>query len=224
MSMPGKVYRFVGLNNVDRLQETLFESKLYFATPSQFNDPFEFKPKRMSADSSDLDELLVKKYIDPSLDLLYQAVCTELDNFGICCFSEKRNDILMWSHYSEKHTGACLEFDTNNEFFKTLQPVDYQSERHDIDLKNWEQRDIVFKVMLRKLRSWCYEKEWRLIRKPGKELVSFPLDILKSVIFGAHCPEPRIRLVRALIGNRKVNFYKAEIDKYEYRLNISPCP
>lgn len=220
MNRPETAYRFIRLKNVDRLQETFIESSLYFAKPSQFNDPFEFKPKRMTIDGSDLEESLLRKYVDPNLNLFYQAVCTELDNFGVCSFSEKHDNVLMWSHYSENHSGACLGFDTKNEFFKTLQPVDYKSERHDIDLENWKKEDIVFKVMLRKLRSWCYEKEWRLIRKPGKELVPFSPDMLKSVIFGARCPETRIKLVKTLIGSRKVNFYKAEIDKYEYKLNI----
>ena len=135
MKTPKTIYRFVGLNDVDRLQQTFIESKLYLAAPSQFNDPFEFKPKRMSWVGPDSDDPLVKQGTDRSLDILYQGVCEQLDNFGVCCFSEKCDDVLMWSHYSEKHTGACLGFDTNNEFFKNLRQVDYQSERHDIDLK-----------------------------------------------------------------------------------------
>ena len=219
----------MGLNDVDRLQQTFIESKLYLAAPSQFNDPFEFKPKRMSWDGPDSDDPQVKQGTDRSLDILYHGVCEQLDNYGVCCFSKKRNDVLMWSHYSEKHTGACLGFDSSNEFFRNLRQVDYRSERHDIDLKKGlanvkDQRDIVFKVMLRKLHSWRYEQEWRLLEQRGKQLVSFPPDILKSVIFGAHCPEPRIRLVKILLGNRKVDFYRAEIDKYNYRLNILPCP
>lgn len=228
MKKPKTIYRFVALSDVGRLQQTFMESTLYLSSPSQFNDPFEFKPKSMSWDSPELDEVQKKRYVDPSLDILYRGVCEQLDNYGVCCFSKKCDDILMWSHYSEKHTGACLGFDTNNEFFKNLKKIDYQSERHDIDLRKGlaseaDQRDIVLKVMLRKLRSWRYEQEWRLIEQRGKQLKPFPPEILKSVIFGAHCSEPRIRLVKALLSNRNVDFYKAEIDRYEYRLNILPC-
>ena len=31
---------------------------------------------------------------------------------GVCCFSEKKDDILMWSHYADGHKGFCLEFIT----------------------------------------------------------------------------------------------------------------
>src|SRR5690606_31706589 len=32
---------------------------------------------------------------------------------GVCCFSEKHNDKLMWAHYAENVTGLCLVFDTS---------------------------------------------------------------------------------------------------------------
>jgi hypothetical protein len=33
-----------------------------------------------------------------------------LENSSVTCFSEENNDFLMWSHYSSKHSGVCLEF------------------------------------------------------------------------------------------------------------------
>lgn len=35
----------------------------------------------------------------------------ESNKLGIVCLSKKHNDILMWSHYSNKHRGICLKFD-----------------------------------------------------------------------------------------------------------------
>ena len=172
MNRPNMVYRYVSLNNVDRLQELFVESQLYFAKPSQFNDPFEFKPKRMSTDTSELEAPLAKQYTDAILDTLYEGICNELNMYGVCCFSGLHDNIIMWSHYSDRHTGACIGFETNNDFFNRLRPVDYRPERHDIDLKHWEPKDIVFEVMLRKQRSWCYEKEWRLLQKSGSWLHS----------------------------------------------------
>jgi len=42
----------------------------------------------------------------------YQTVHQETRTFGIACFSERVDDILMWAHYSQGHTGFCLEFGT----------------------------------------------------------------------------------------------------------------
>ncbi|TXJ24936.1 MAG: DUF2971 domain-containing protein [Chitinophagaceae bacterium] len=33
-----------------------------------------------------------------------------LENSYTTCFSERNDDFLMWSHYSSKHSGVCLEF------------------------------------------------------------------------------------------------------------------
>ena len=40
-----------------------------------------------------------------------KILLSEDAKLGILCLSEKRDDILMWSHYADGHTGFCLEFD-----------------------------------------------------------------------------------------------------------------
>lgn len=223
MKKPALVYRYINLSDVDRLQELFLESKLYFPRPGEFNDPFEFKPKRKTADTAGIDRKWAEKDIDTSLDKTYELICTELDKFGVCCFSESCSNINMWSHYAERHSGACVGFETGNDFFKILRHVDYEYERHDFDLKNDTPEDIVLKVMLRKYESWMDEQEWRLLRKPGGEPVDFSPDMLTRVIFGARCPQSRQTLVRKLLEHRNVEFFRAEVDRYEYKLNILPC-
>lgn len=223
MKKPAIVYRYINLSDVDRLQELLLESKLYFPKPSEFNDPFEFKPKRITADTAGMDQELVEKYIDPSLERTYELICTELDKFGVCCFSESCASITMWSHYAERHSGACVGFETGNDFFEDLRHVDYDYERHDFDLKNDTRDDIIRKVMLRKYESWMDEQEWRLLRKPGGGAVGFNPNLLTQVIFGARCPESRQKLVRKLLEHRNIVFYQAQVDRYKYKLNIMPC-
>lgn len=220
MEKPNSVYKYLDLENIDRILEVLVESKLYFAKPSQFNDPFEFKPKRMSLDTSDLEGPLVTQYLDPSLDFSYELICKQLDNFGVSCFSAKKDDIIMWSHYAGSHKGMCLGFDTKHEFFKLLSQVSYQPERQ--ELVGSDQEDI-FRVMLRKHTDWKYEDEWRLIQKIGGDRMQFPENILSSVVFGAYCTAARQSLVRKLLVGRNVQFYQAIIDKFEFKINIVPC-
>lgn len=49
-------------------------------------------------------------------------------SFGVLSLSEKPDDILMWSHYSNSHNGICLEFDpsAHPKAFPRLNPVRYQ--------------------------------------------------------------------------------------------------
>jgi hypothetical protein len=49
-------------------------------------------------------------------------------SFGVLSLSEKPDDILMWSHYSNSHDGICLEYDpsAHPKAFPRLNPVRYQ--------------------------------------------------------------------------------------------------
>jgi len=40
-----------------------------------------------------------------------------LQNSYVTCFSEKKDNFLMWSHYASKHMGICLEFTLNESSF-----------------------------------------------------------------------------------------------------------
>lgn len=43
-----------------------------------------------------------------SLDATFSAF---LENSNVACFSEIKDNFLMWSHYANRHRGICLEFD-----------------------------------------------------------------------------------------------------------------
>ncbi len=49
-------------------------------------------------------------------------------SFGVLCLSERPDDILLWSHYGNSHSGLCLEFDAagHPDVFPRLRPVTYQ--------------------------------------------------------------------------------------------------
>lgn len=50
-------------------------------------------------------------------------------SIGVLCLSERPDDILLWSHYADNHSGLCLEFDvaSHPQTFPRLNPVVYQS-------------------------------------------------------------------------------------------------
>lgn len=55
------------------------DSRLYFPKPSEFNDSFEFKPKRITAETGGMDREFIEKYIDPAVERTYEQICAELD-------------------------------------------------------------------------------------------------------------------------------------------------
>lgn len=51
---------------------------------------------------------------DITLSALMEAMNKEI---GIVSLTEKRDNLLMWAHYSSNHTGFVIEFDENHPFF-----------------------------------------------------------------------------------------------------------
>lgn len=68
----------------------------------------------------DLETILLKASREQNIDFpiqfdtfkneLKRLTKKFLENSYTTCFSERNDDFLMWSHYSSKHSGICLEF------------------------------------------------------------------------------------------------------------------
>ena len=122
-----------------------------------------------------------------------------LDSYAFTCLSPKPDSNLMWSHYAYSHTGFCIEFDPSR---IEAQKVTYSDSIASINLIDFlkigePSGDILVekirRALFNKLVEWEYEEEYRLfassdlarIKKGQKfELVSYPPDFVKSVIFG----------------------------------------
>jgi hypothetical protein len=84
-------------------------------------------------------------------------------HFGVLCFSETRDEPLMWAHYAEEHRGLVIEFDTSHEGFMDLGQlckVEYLAGRPVYDpakgaMGFWRQKEA----------RWAYEGEWRIARE-----------------------------------------------------------
>lgn len=72
----------------------------------------------------------------------------------VTCFSETNNNFLMWSHYSSKHSGICLEFNLNHNNF----PYEMQHKRvlNEVKFKQqvseWETKTLIFWDNLKKVK------------------------------------------------------------------------
>lgn len=82
-----------------------------------------------------------------------------LENSYATCFSESNDDFLMWSHYSSKHSGICLEFALENSGLfpyvgKPQRKLDY--EKHKKRLSKWDLETHMFWDRIRKVN---YESE-----------------------------------------------------------------
>ena len=101
----------------------------------------------------------------------------------ISCFSERNDSVLMWSHYTNNHTGFCIEYDfqrpdINPKIIEGLFPVIYTDKL--VDLTSFREQAIwdydnvnlncYIHPVMNKSTQWEYEKEWRFASGPGAKL------------------------------------------------------
>jgi hypothetical protein len=110
------------------------------------------------------------------------------------CFSERKDSILMWSHYAGKHQGICVEYDFSGDDYvlNFIEPVWYTNQLFSISkafanrTKNSDQIRI---AAITKAIDWQYEKEWRVVfpnSSEGHFKVPKPIRIYVGARFNQH--------------------------------------
>lgn len=205
-------YRSVNEYTIDSIKK----AKIWFSTPNQYNDPFEFHFK------SGNEELIneIKKVL-PEIDLhevieyqeqFYERRELSKKEFAICCFMENDESNLMWSHYADYHKGFCIEYDLSKAcFFDFLYPVYYTKDVIDLP-KNYA------KVCITKSEEWNYELEWRMIYLGQSGLQDAPP--IKSICLGARFDEKDelSKELLKIVSERNIPVYKTEISRTSYSL------
>lgn len=240
MDKPALLYKYTSVNNIRYLLDVVAENNLYFSSPFDFNDPFDCRPvisvgttrqqivkskKNLSVAlrygndidkqySKDLASEVVKIKINRELwDNLFHE---EIDKKGVCCFTTKKDNLLMWSHYADSHKGVCYEFDT--QFLPGLVPIIYSSEYPIIRLydKN-SYRNAIFT----KSKDWSYEEEWRMVAK-WKGLFPINQNALKSIIIGCKASLEVQSEIETIIEKRypEVKIFKAHMGERRFVLDI----
>lgn len=216
-----------------RVREILVESKLFLPSPASFNDPFDMtarmefvgkpqeKRKRMEqmvrrqepslgkrSREALISDLMARDDIG-SADLLQWSHDVGREQSGVYCFAGDPRNVLMWSHYADRHKGICIQFDRSQDVelsFGTI-PVDYEKESV-LPTLNWTTDDAKenLKSARTKAKIWSYEKECRLI-KP--EFARSTIDInpraVTGVILGCRIDAEAREIIRSLLDERRRN-------------------
>ncbi len=242
--LPRLLYKYRSLSDGSKKYtlDIFRKCELYFSTPQNFNDPFDCKlspiiesPKKFAEAMAKRQTLNYKKEdVESSLnanpDLLQNmkdVVRNVMNRHGICCFSKKNADLLMWSHYADCHTGICLGFDVKKDpgFFTFPIKVNYQDAYPKIDIsEEGKLIEYVIALMSTKYSEWSYEEEIRIMKNSNKAY-SFEPSALVSVIFGCKVEDAVIEELKHVVETnpnlKHVKFYKAVMDDTDFKLNIS---
>ncbi|MEW6519833.1 MAG: DUF2971 domain-containing protein [Thermodesulfobacteriota bacterium] len=157
---------------------------------------------------------------------------TFFERLYIACFTEIKDDILMWSHYAGANTGFCVEYDLEN-YWQTARdqninivPIVYKNEL--FSYREYKNCSNPIPQIIMKNYCWNYEKEWRMVIKGDRRLKGTGKrspKILK-VILGANfnysvSSELKERLV-SLIRSKNIEVSRMRPEENRYRLNEYP--
>lgn len=247
----------------DHTLQILKNQELYFSFTRDFNDPFDCRII-VSCDGSDENSwrALAERWHIPeptwqkALELL-QSIDFDSNKikqlydkhkfktYIICCLSEIRDNVPMWSHYAKSHHGICVGFEIetrDNLLFMKID--DHDPKDHPNGLLSYGFLPIskveysdecpepygifddprhILEFLKIKGKSWEYEQEHRIILPHGeinKNIIRFDKLILKEVILGCNIQNKFKEQVLELIANEYIsNGYN--VDVFESHLSDS---
>ena len=212
------IYKYTGIS--PNLDDSIVNRRLYFNKPQNFNDPFDcnfiletncsahektnYITTNMAGQGFTQDQIdaAVNKALNnhSSWDqLINDGKDRFLGRIGVCCFSKTDENPLLWAHYSEKHKGVCLVFDTSKDtvFFDRVFSVKYRSNYPKINfITNRSRFD---ELVLTKSIDWIYEQEVRVMKDVGANLYTFNADALVGVIFGCKTGIAEVSRIKTLL-------------------------
>ena len=242
------LYKYVRRERIDILQS----GRIAFTPPELFNDPFEARPVLPDTDpkfAEVFDRITTHEDREEVINLRRTMIIRKLIVegapylTGVLSLSEKRDNVLMWAHYTAEHTGFVIGFDTTppgllEELAKQGRKSDpikvaYSATRPNREhLMDVTEEDLWFT----KSEEWEYEAEWRYVRMiHGSQdntinvrgtqvpLFEFPKAAVIEVILGCRADdvlEGDLKQVLSFGGYPNAKLLRATLDSTRFALNI----
>lgn len=238
------LYKYMSLSD-ESLGNTLKcirNNELWFSSPDRFNDPFDCAVHPTISNIDKFAEFLAHRQTagyDPQIvesatkadsaitQFAFRAISTVANRQGICCLSKTKDNILMWSHYADKHKGLCFEFDVGEDpdFFCYPLNVDYQTVYPAIDLSMDNFNSEVIKIFKTKFSDWGYEEEVRICKHDGNnKCFAFRPSALQAIYLGCHISEDAKEKVFEAVSSNKslehVKFFQGKENESEFKIDF----
>jgi hypothetical protein len=235
------VYKYTKFD--DGMNKILLKQSLKFSDPTTYNDPFDCNEKLLNIAYTDelVDQTIAKigkglsrqqrRYLkrnwsnSANINKIMRDVRKE---YKLTCFSETNNEVIMWSHYAESHSGMCIGFNFpylyENKFI--LCSVKYLDEILPLDAQTDTLRIILYWLTTKSI-AWSFEKEIRAITKAqtvnDHEFLAFDSKYIKEIVFGCRVSSQQIneaihRLKQNNFDIEKILFKRMEINEKSFLL------
>lgn len=234
---PEYFYKYL---RVERAIEIITNKYIWFSSPKYFNDPFDFYVDLVDFD---IEKEAIKGFINDKVFYNRQVRREEMQknkrnsfrirnqfreqfeeffyNSGVCCFSETCENLLMWSHYSQNHTGVCLKFKQSiKDIGLMTSTINYVQEFEKKKFFNVN-GEAVYHVCFTKSKEWSYEKEIRIVDifDSGKKF--FPIEDLEEIILGCRIKKEDIEKIKKCIEPFKhIKLTKSILSKKSFSLEF----
>lgn len=209
------IYHFMPLGrpdrkerDIERVKAAVLQSKYFFGSPLDFNDPFDCKPNFRK--DRRFDELRVR------------GVSEVLGRIGIFCAAEELYRTLMWSHYANGHRGVALQFSASQvrkaiEDIGFMDKVKYQAALPKMLLNGGDDLTLAKRVIFTKSRRWAYEKEVRIVLPDEtKTIKSLPNMPVRNIYLGCKIDnEDQAELIDAF-GNLPNRLFKLKMSSSRF--------
>lgn len=239
LHIPKKVFKYYSFTEDKVLNDiklkTLKEEKIFLSPMAALNDPFEGKALFYNEKKlQHIDRL--KKHNGRLID--------DFSSMGLITSMTKNNvnSMPMWAHYSNNHSGYCIQYDTedkrNASLLSNLMPVQYTDERLDVtDIVKGQseklinliekkmqsgEKEIIYNDLLLpfmtillscvKHNSWQYENELRVF--VGKTKRQNMNAHPESIFIGAKCSEYHKGKLLEIANHLKIAAYQMYFDDH----------
>lgn len=216
---PMKLYKYKSLDETSAIftKSILTDNEVFFPKFSDLNDPFEGHFKMVLPETPQGREMAAN-----GLRVITEGILSI--NPAVLSLSQVKNNLLMWAHYSDNHTGICIEFDSTipGSIFHEAKPVAYVHKFESHTLGNPFEKEMVTNLAaFVKSKHWRYEKEWRIIRQ-DKGCQPFSPKSITGVILGCKISDENKAWVVEWANKRKepVQIYEAKKQFDRFGLDI----
>ncbi len=157
----------------------------------------------------------------------------DLKQFGVFCTCMINDNILLWSHYTNKHKGICLGLKVDKVFEKyyvngDMGAGEIKYDKFPLLLPPFpDDNEAIIKsfqpIFLTKAPFWNYELEYRFLDFPCQDRKKPIDDILDSIYLGCDISPKDESFVKEVCQNyrSKIKLYKAEKAFFNYAIEFN---
>jgi hypothetical protein len=212
--VPRRLYRYRALTRRENAVEqeicSIRDRFIYCSDFSRMNDPME----GFYVSSAELRS-------DPIYREAVQKIKYRKLDFGLACFSETHENVLMWAHYADNYSGICIEYSSvdliaglpREASIVRMAYVDDVPEISPTEATN--EGDAAAYILSQKKSNWAYEREWRVLAHKEEVTVGLKQPVT-AIYLGVHISnEHRHRILTRLNGTG-IKAYKMEVSGYKH--------